>query len=87
MFYSGAQGSIWLDGSHPKNVGEERTVRGCVRVGSKCCAKEILNSIKIKKCSKDGKEYFVYNLPLAPGSGMRYCAGIKNYLYFFQREV
>ena len=72
----GAKGSIWLDGDHPTGVGYENIgVKACIRVGDICCAYTVKGGVDVKKCSKQGKNYFVYYLRRAPGHRMRYCAG------------
>ncbi|XP_057308609.1 von Willebrand factor D and EGF domain-containing protein-like isoform X3 [Hydractinia symbiolongicarpus] len=69
----GSKGSVWLDGTNPTTVGETKKMKACLRAGTICCSR--IWEVRVKKCSKNGKEYFVYYLPPTPGCPMRYCAG------------
>eukprot|EP00794_Sanderia_malayensis_P012364 gene12364-13634_t len=69
----GTTGSIWSDGTLPTAVGNYSAMNACVRVRGNCCAATW--PIRVKKCSKDSKEYFVYLLQRPTGCSMAYCAG------------
>eukprot|EP00111_Clytia_hemisphaerica_P003526 TCONS_00010074-protein len=71
----GATQSIWLDGSHPVDIGNETTLQA--RVVSQIRAYTPW-SVKAKKCqSKNYKDetFFIYYLESVPTCPMVYCAG------------
>uniref|UniRef100_A0A7M5WQE5 VWFD domain-containing protein n=1 Tax=Clytia hemisphaerica TaxID=252671 RepID=A0A7M5WQE5_9CNID len=70
----GTRNPIWLNGEHPDTVGEQKTLRACVQISKDSCCANSWN-LDVKKCSADGKEFFVYNLQEVPGCAMSYCVG------------
>jgi len=74
--FLGTVNPIWLEGDHPTDVDQMKTLKACVRIAAdSCCANSW--SVDVKKCAADerGKEYFVYKLEKVPGCPMSYCAG------------
>lgn len=70
----GTNAPIWLDGTNPTNVNEEKTLKACVRYGKSCCASSW--SVKVRKCAENNNKHFlVYRLEAARGCPMSYCAG------------
>ena len=74
-FKTGTTLPIWLNGEHPTEVNVTTSVPVCVRYPGNCCG--VTYNIDIKKCQDEvlGDDYFVYNLPAAPGCPMSYCIG------------
>jgi len=70
----GSLAPVWLKGNHPDDVGDDVTLKSCVKVGKNDCAK-YASDIKIEKCSQNNKEYYVYQLKPTPSEDMSYCAG------------
>ena len=69
----GTRGPVWLNGSNPVNVGENKTLTACARVRSECC--RLHWNIQVKKCSEMSTMFFVYKLQAVRGCPMAYCAG------------
>lgn len=79
-FIPGAKYPVWLEGKNPESVGEQKTLKACVRVGDNCCANNNNKwSVDVKKCEAEEngakKEFFVYKLEATTGHDMSYCAG------------
>ncbi len=55
----------------PKYVWDNVTMTACLRAYNDCCA--FSWDIEVKKCSEDGKSFYIYNLP--PADRGAYCAG------------
>ena len=68
---------MWLNGAHPTSVNTEVTIPLCLRVSDSVCCNPIGN-INVKKCASETSgvdDFFVYNLPPAPGCHFAYCYG------------
>ena len=52
-----------------------KSLQACVRVADNCCSRAPWN-VKVKKCSENNEEFFVYYLQAVPGCPMAYCAGL-----------
>lgn len=68
---------MWLNGAHPTTINAEATIPLCLRVSATQCCQNV-GTINVKKCAADTSgvgDFFVYNLPAAPGCHMAYCYG------------
>ena len=69
----------WMDGVHPKILGENVVRKVCFHWDSNHCLWS--TNIDVTNCG----EYYVYKLPIAPTCNYRYCATYKGnfFLIFF----
>uniref|UniRef100_A0A7M6DLQ9 Uncharacterized protein n=1 Tax=Clytia hemisphaerica TaxID=252671 RepID=A0A7M6DLQ9_9CNID len=76
-FACGTDYPMWLNGAHPTTINAEATIPLCLRVSATQCCQNV-GTINVKKCAADTSgvgDFFVYNLPAAPGCHMAYCYG------------
>ena len=72
----GTMMQLWLKGTHPSISEGVKTMTLCLRTDDGCC--KMIKTIKVQKCKRNYKEFYVYELLSADGCPMAYCAGNDN---------